>query len=123
MALSTEILEKIDMYGGAMASGHRHIEAHYTRALLNEDSAVWGDLYLYAMAAKASHYALKMPENSDAMPRGIVTSEPSTGPGSRGYKVDFNSEQWWRSTAPGAAYYDMLDEVTAGLLQTPLVCF
>lgn len=125
MALSAAVLERITRYGRFDASQHPNVEAWYTLALLNEDSAAWGDLYLEAMAAKAAHYCLKYWPNANGLSRGLITSEPvDGGAGSRQYKNDYSRDEWWRSTQAGAAYLDMAAEAAGGasMSNSPLVC-
>jgi hypothetical protein len=126
VALSAAVLECITRYGRFDASQHPDVEAWYTRALLNEDSAAWGVLYEEAMAAKAAHFCLKYTYSADGNARGLITSEPVNGAGgSRQYKYDHTRDDWWRSTAPGAAFVDMAAEMSGGDDYTfsPLVCF
>lgn len=86
---------------------------------------IWGELYYEAMAAKTAHFCLKHPASSDGNARGLITSEPvNGGPGSRQYKYDHINDDWWRSTAPGAAFVDMAAEAVGGetFVNSPLVC-
>lgn len=131
MALSADVLLRLARLGGASVAAlqadgtatqvHPHAETWYARALASEDPSVWGSDYLEACAAKAAHQCLKSPWNDDAIRRGVIASEPLNGsPGSRAYKIDATTRQWWMSTAPGALYLDMRDNLGPS---SPALCF
>lgn len=120
MALTTAVLNRILRYGRFEAEEHPQVEDWYNTAILDEDPASWGTLYAEAMAAKAAHLCLKFVPNGDGNARGIITSEPVNGAGgSRQYKMDFESKEFWQSTTPGGLYWSWKSS-RVGIRSTPL---
>jgi len=131
MALTADVLLRLARFGGASvatleADGtatqvHPHAETWYGLALVSEDSGVWGSLYLDAIAAKTAHWCLKFPWNDDAIARGVILSETlNAQAGTRTYKGDASTRDWWMSTPPGAQYVTMQETLGSA---SSLLCF